>query len=91
MLNGFRLKPKVNWDTLDKKLFSLNIRAMQTLRSALSDDIYVKISKCSNAKEIWDTLNALYLANNNFLNKDVYEKQEEQKQWKESNLGKCTQ
>ena len=62
--NGFVLKPKMEWDDHAKKNFSLNIRAMHILQHALSDDIHVKVSKCSNAKDILNTLNLLYLSDN---------------------------
>ena len=61
--NNFISKPKLEWDNHDKKNFSLNIRTMHILQHALSDDIYVKVSKCINAKDILNTLDSIYLSN----------------------------
>ena len=61
--NGFVSKPKLEWDDHDKKNFSLNIKAMHILQHALSDDIYVKVPKCSSAKEILNTLDSIYFTN----------------------------
>ena len=45
-------KPRGDWNENDFKLFSLNLKAMQVLRSCLSDDVYAKISSCLNAHDI---------------------------------------
>ena len=50
-------------DDRDKKNFSLNIRVMHILQHALSDNVYVKVSKCFNAKDILNTLDSIYLSN----------------------------
>lgn len=52
----------MEWDDHDKRIFSLNIRVMHILQRALSDDIYVKASKSSNAKDILNTFDSLYLS-----------------------------
>ena len=61
--NDFVSKLKLEWDDHDKKNFSLSIRAMHILQHALSDDIYFKVSKCINAKDILNTLDSIYLTN----------------------------
>ena len=68
--NCFISKPKLEWDDHDKKNFCLNIRAMHILHHALSDDIYVKVSKCINAKDILNTLDSIYLTNQSCENVD---------------------
>ena len=87
VLDGFSSKPKLNWDSYDKKCFTLNIRAMQILRYGLNDDIYARIKNCSSAKDIWDTLDAIYLANNVFEQNVVSRKQEEQKPLEKEHIG----
>ena len=37
---------------------------MQVLRSSLCDDVYVKIALCSNAYDIWNSLDSIYGSNN---------------------------
>ena len=59
-------KPKVNWTEEEKNLFYLNIRAMQILYKSLTDSDFQKIKHCSNARDIWNTLDTLY-ASNQFL------------------------
>ena len=57
-------KPKGDWNENDLKLFSLNLKAMQVLRSFLCDDVYIKISSCSNAHDIWNSLDSIHGSNN---------------------------
>ena len=64
--NDSDFKPKVNWTEEEKNLFYLNIRAMQILHKSLTDSDFQKIKHCSNARDIWNTLDAMY-ASNQFL------------------------
>ncbi|MDV3201126.1 MAG: hypothetical protein Q8877_02900, partial [Sweet potato little leaf phytoplasma] len=66
LLNGYSSKPKRVLNNLDKKSFSLNIRAMHILRYSLNDDAYARIKYCDCAKDIWDSLNAYNMSNNVF-------------------------
>ncbi|KAI9126878.1 hypothetical protein K1719_002474 [Acacia pycnantha] len=63
-INDFDFKPRNDWTENEKKMFSLNIRAMKILYSALTENDFEKIKCCSNAKEIWDTLDSIYTSNN---------------------------
>ena len=45
-------KPSGDWTENDLHLFSLNIKAMYVLRISMCDDVYAKISSCSNAHDI---------------------------------------
>jgi hypothetical protein len=91
VLDGFSSRPKQSWNAYDRKCFSLNVRAMQMLRSGLNDEAYSEIKSCSSAKDIWDTLDALHLANNSFVHKVVCGEQEKQKPLKEAYVEKCSQ
>ena len=61
--NDYDFKPKVNWTEEEKNLFYLNIRAMQILYKSLTDSDFQKIKHCSNARDIWNTLDAMYASN----------------------------
>ena len=61
--NGFSRKLKYFWDEHEKKMFSLHIKSMHILQSALNDNDYAKISKCHNAKDILSILDSIYLSN----------------------------
>ena len=37
---------------------------MHVLRSSLCDDVYAKISSCSNAHDIWNSFDSIYGSNN---------------------------
>ena len=50
------LKPKDKWDANDKKLYSIDSKAMNALICALDKTKYNRISHCKTAKEIWHTL-----------------------------------
>ncbi|XP_058002298.1 uncharacterized protein LOC131179464 [Hevea brasiliensis] len=56
-------KTKGEWSEHDKYMFSFNIRAMHMLKISLNDFYYAKNSKCSNAKDIWDSLDSMYNSN----------------------------
>ena len=62
-INIFDFKPRKDWTEKEMKMFSLNIRAMKILYSALTENDFVKIKCCSNAKDIWDTLDSIYTSN----------------------------
>ena len=64
-------KPKVNWTEEEKNLFYLNIRAMQILYKSLTDSDFQKIKHCSNARDIWNTLDAMYASNQSLEGKAV--------------------
>ena len=61
--NAFDRKLRKDWTDKEKKMFSLNIRAMKFLYSAVTENDFEKIRFCSNAKDIWDTLNSMYTSN----------------------------
>ena len=63
IINDFDFKPIKDWTETKKKMFSLNIRAMKILYSALTETDFEKIKSCSSAKEIWNTLDYLYASN----------------------------
>ena len=60
VVDGFMSKSRKEWNEHDKRLFSLNIKAMHIFYSALNEHDYARIKCCSNAKDIWDTLHNLY-------------------------------
>ena len=64
-------KPKVNWTEEEKNLFYLNIRAMQILYKSLTDSDFQKIKHCSNARDIWNTLDAMYASDHSLGSKAV--------------------
>ena len=49
-------KPKGSWDEDDKKKVLYDKKAINLLQGALSMDEFFRISACTTAKEIWDTL-----------------------------------
>lgn len=49
-------KPKDKWDINDKKLYSLNAKAMNALYCSLTADEFNRVSSCVTAQEIWQTL-----------------------------------
>ena len=49
-------KPKTTWDDDDKKKVLYDKKAINLLQSALSMDEFFRVSACTTAKEIWDTL-----------------------------------
>ena len=49
-------KPKSRWDANDKKLYSIDSKAMNALICALDKTEYNRISHCNTAQEIWHTL-----------------------------------
>lgn len=48
--------PKTSWDDDDKKKVLYDKKAINLLQSALSMDEFFRISACTTAKQIWDTL-----------------------------------
>ena len=63
--SGFCInRPRGDWNENDLKLFFLNLKAKQVLRSSLCDDVYVKIASCSSAQDIWNSLDSIYVSNN---------------------------
>ena len=69
--NDSDFKPKVNWTEEEKNLFYLNIRAMQILYKSLTDSDFQKIKHCSNARDIWNTLDAMYASDHSLSNKAI--------------------
>ena len=49
-------KPMNEWNDLEKKIFSLNTRAMNALFCALDKNEFNHISLCKTTHEIWHTL-----------------------------------
>ncbi|XP_050877803.1 uncharacterized protein LOC127081601 [Lathyrus oleraceus] len=49
-------KPKTSWDDDDKKKVLYDKKAINLLQSALIMDEFFRISACTMAKQIWDTL-----------------------------------
>ena len=62
-----------------QKIFSLNIRAIHILHDALNENDYVKISKCSNAKDILNTIDSIYLTNQSYEIVDGVHRENEEK------------
>ena len=57
MVNGIAsLKPEEDWNEQDIKKIELNAKAMNLLYCALDPNEFNRVSTCSSAKEIWDTL-----------------------------------
>ncbi|CAL9074611.1 unnamed protein product, partial [Musa textilis] len=56
--NGFQpsSKPTNEWSDLEKRLFSLNAKAMNALFCALDKNEFNRISTCETAFDIWRTL-----------------------------------
>ena len=50
--NAFDFKPRKDWIEREKKMFSLNIRAMKILYSALTENNFEKIRFCYTARDI---------------------------------------
>ncbi|MED6109559.1 hypothetical protein PIB30_034869 [Stylosanthes scabra] len=53
-------KPKGEWTDEDWKKMSSSNKAINFLHYALTQDVYIIISSCETAKEIWDKLNVAY-------------------------------
>ena len=49
-------KPENEWNEQDKRSAQLNAKAMNVLYCALDANEFNRISVCTSAKEIWDTL-----------------------------------
>jgi len=49
-------KPQGSWDDDDKKKVLYDKKAINILQSALGMDEFFRVSTCTTAKEIWDTL-----------------------------------
>ena len=60
---AFVSKLKSIWSEDDKNNFVLNIKAVKILHQALHENVYAKISKCSDANDILNTLDSIYLTN----------------------------
>lgn len=57
VVNGVgTIKPKGSWNDDDKKRVLYDKKAINLLQGALSMDEFFRISTCTTAKEIWDTL-----------------------------------
>ena len=56
--NGFEMSslPMNHWNDLEKKMFSLNAKAMNALFCALDKNEFNRISTCETAFDIWHTL-----------------------------------
>ena len=50
------LTPEDKWTEDDKKKIQLDYKAKNIITSALSYDEFFRVSQCSSAKEMWDTL-----------------------------------
>lgn len=75
----------------ENECFSLNIKTIQILKICLNDETYARIKDCSLAKDIWNALNSIYLANNDFVHKSVNREQGKKRSWKEASHDKCPQ
>jgi len=49
-------KPRDKWTEEDRRRIQYNLKAKNIITSALGIDEYFRVSNCSNAKEMWDTL-----------------------------------
>ena len=49
-------KPRAEWTDEDKKKVQYDLRAKNILTSALGFDEFFRVSNCTTAKEMWDTL-----------------------------------
>ena len=49
-------KPRDKWSEEDRRRIQYNLKAKNIITSALGIDEYFRVSNCSNAKEMWDTL-----------------------------------
>ena len=49
-------KPREKWSKEDKRKVQYNLKAKKIISSALGIDEYFRISNCTSAKEMWDTL-----------------------------------
>ena len=56
--NGFEMSslPMNHWNDLEKKMFSLNTKAMNALYCALDKNEFNRISICDSAFDIWRSL-----------------------------------
>ena len=56
--NGFEMSslPMNHWNDLEKKMFSLNAKAMNALYCALDKSEFNRVSMCDSAFDIWRTL-----------------------------------
>ncbi|KAL4285376.1 hypothetical protein GQ457_16G007040 [Hibiscus cannabinus] len=48
------------WSVNDRKKMELNCKALHILFCALGPDVYVKVSSCGSAKEVWDKLEVIH-------------------------------
>ena len=49
-------KPRDQWSEEDRRRIQYNLKAKNIITSALGIDEYLRVSNCTNAKEMWDTL-----------------------------------
>jgi len=49
-------KPRDEWTEEDRRRIQYNLKAKNIITSALGINEYFRVSNCSNAKEMWDTL-----------------------------------
>ena len=49
-------KPRDQWSEEDRRKIQYNLKAKNIITSALGIDEYFRVSNCSNAKKMWDTL-----------------------------------
>ena len=49
-------KPRDQWSEEDRRRFQYNLKAKNIITFALGIDEYFRVSNCTNAKEMWDTL-----------------------------------
>ena len=49
-------KPRDKWTEEDRRRIQYNLKAKNIITSTLGIDEYFRVSNCSNAKEMWDTL-----------------------------------
>ena len=61
------LKPEGEWNDQDKKSPQLNVKAMNVLYYALVANEFNRISVCTSAKEIWDTLEVTHEKTNQVI------------------------
>ena len=54
--NATTEKPQEQWDEEERKMVQYNLKAKNIITYALGMDEYFRVSKCKNAKEMWDTL-----------------------------------
>nr|KYP32996.1 hypothetical protein KK1_046205 [Cajanus cajan] len=62
--NEIKNLPKDQWSDNEKRKVQYSLKAKNIITSALGIDEYFRISNCTSAKEIWDTLKVTHEGTN---------------------------